>query len=163
MNTSDQSTEQVPAGRPSSADTLLRQSTLAGQVRSELKAATSTCIAGAVAKGYTLEELAASFIGEELRFRSLADGALPTLAEAVDLARACGYRLRISVEAMDEEVQTPPGELKTPFETTAEWMANHSLLKHIKEEEREDVLRHILSQYFGQLREKGYYLATRGA
>lgn len=130
--------------------------------QSELKAAVQTCIAGAAAKGYTQEELAACCLQGPEYFKAVAAGADLTFFDAVEIARTCGYRLRISLEQTDDEIQSAPEEIRTPFEVTAGWMANHALLKHLPELEREEILRQILSHYFGQMREKGLYIAKRG-
>lgn len=161
MTIQELSTAPGPAGAPSLPATSWRSKALETQVLSELKAAIATCLADAAAKGYTREELAASYLGGPQKFEELASGAAPSLVQATELARVCGFRLRISVEVMDDEVQASPGDISTPFEVASQWMARHVKLRDLSDDDREETLRQILAHYFGQMRERGLYLAQR--
>lgn len=163
MTTQELSEEMQPEpdGGPSSLDISWRARVLMAAVRSELLSAVMSCLAGAAARGYSQAELEESSLGGSAMFLAMHEGVQPTLEQAADIAQACGYRLRITMELLDDEVQTSPDNITTPFEVASQWMANHAALKHISGEARDEILRQILVHYFGQMREKGLYIAQR--
>lgn len=161
MTTPEQSIATAPDGAPSSPATSWPSTALEKQALSELKAAITTCLAGAAVRNIAPEVLAASYSGGPAEFKQLQDGDQPTLLQALTLAQACGYRLRISVEAMDDSVLKPEF-IETPFEITRKWMTGHAHFKDMDPEVRDELLRGMLVQYFGTMMQAGLYVASRG-
>lgn len=162
MTTPEPSTAPAQGGIPSSPDISSRAKRLFAAAQSELLSAVMTALVGAEGRGYSMEELEASISGGKEALATLRASKPLTLEQGVEIALACGYRLRIGVEVVDDEVQAAPEDIATPFEVASGWMANHALMKHLAEADREEVLRQILALYFGQMREKGLYISKRG-
>lgn len=161
MTTQEQSIATDQGGDQSSRTTSWPLAALEMQALSELKAAIATCIAGAAARNIGREVLAGSYLAGAEEFKRLMDGGQPTLLQALTMAQACGYRLRISVEAFQDAV-VKPEFIETPFEVTSRWMTGHVQFKDMDPDGREELLRQILAQYFGKLRDAGLYVASRG-
>lgn len=162
----------IPAQPPSqggtapSNSTVERYQSLVAQVRLELLAAISAAFSNAIARGYSDKELAAQYLWGPEKFAEVVEGRepTPTLMSATEAARVCGYRLHVTLESLDNNaVATPLDEIYTPFEVTAKWMQNHVAFQGQSQEAVEEALRSILASYFGQMTEKGYYLAMRGS
>lgn len=122
----------------------------------------AAAISNAVAKGYGESELEKACLSPAI-YQQAASGGDITLAAATEVARACGYRLRLTLESLDNErVVTPLGEVDTAFEATFKLMAEQHMLKDIAPDQLEELLRRMMACYFGKIRDKGYYL-TKGS
>ena len=153
-----------PDGTTQSPSIVERYLRLADAVRSELRAAVTSAVANAVARGHDIKELEKQHMHGREHFRKALSGGDMTLLAAIEVARVCGYRLHITLESLDgERVATPMGEVVTAFEAAAHSMKNNAMLKDMGPDQIEDLLRQIMGCYFENLRDRGYYLTTKGS
>lgn len=107
-----------------------------------------------------MESLGAAFLGGPELFNELAAGADLTLHNAVEFVRVCGFRLRIDLRPMDDEVQWAPESFKTPFQQVCDYLAH--TVADMSEDAREELARQVIMHYMGALRETGFVIKNRG-
>lgn len=136
---------------------------MGAMAQAEMRSLANSCLDDALRAGVSLETLAESYLGTAEEFLAYVNGADLTFYQLIEFCRACGHRVNLSSERLDNRALWSPEIDHTPFQSALEQAMNFLAIYGvaIPEDAAEELVRKISGHYFSRLVDLGYSIERK--